>query len=128
MKELRDKVAVVTGGSGGIGIEIGRAMLAKGMKVVLADLHQDQLDAVTKDLDSPDAIGLAVDVTDFDAVCALRDRTLDQFGEGASDIAAIRGLRRPLVAPFDNDALHVSFSPCATRLVRMTGMEMEQTT
>ena len=31
MKDLENKVAVVTGGSGGIGIEIGRAMLAKGM-------------------------------------------------------------------------------------------------
>ncbi len=38
MDTLRDKVAVVTGGSGGIGIEIGRAMLAEGMKVVLADI------------------------------------------------------------------------------------------
>ncbi len=80
MKDLENKVAVVTGGSGGIGIEIGRAMLAKGMKVVLADLHQDALDAVTRDLGSPDAVGVAVDVTDFDALCALRDRTLDQFG------------------------------------------------
>ena len=80
MKDLRDKVAVVTGGSGGIGIEIGRAMLAKGMKVVLADLHQNELDEVTKTLGSSDAVGVAVDVTDFDAVCALRDRTLDQFG------------------------------------------------
>ena len=80
MKELRDKVAVVTGGSGGIGIEIGRAMLARGMKVVLADLSPEKLDAVTKELASPDVVGLPVDVTDFDAVCALRDQTLDRFG------------------------------------------------
>ena len=67
MKELRDKVAVVTGGSGGIGIEIGRAMLSKGMKVVLADLSSEKLDAVTRELASPDVVGLPVDVTDFDA-------------------------------------------------------------
>ena len=32
MDTLRDKVAVVTGGSGGIGIEIGRAMLSKSIR------------------------------------------------------------------------------------------------
>ncbi len=80
MKDLRDKVAVVTGGSGGIGIEIGRAMLAKGMKVVLADITAEKLDGVVKEFDSADVAGVPVDVTDFDSLCDLRDQTLDRFG------------------------------------------------
>ena len=80
MKDLRDKVAVVTGGSGGIGIEIGRAMLAKGMKVVLADITAEKLDGVVKEFDSADVAGIPVDVTDFDSLCDLRDQTVDRFG------------------------------------------------
>lgn len=80
MKDLRDKVAVVTGGSGGIGIEIGRAMLAEGMKVVLADITEEKLAGVEKEFGTSDLIGVRVDVADFDSVCALRDTTLDRFG------------------------------------------------
>lgn len=80
MKELRDKIAVVTGGSGGIGKAIGEAMLAEGMKVVLADIVEDDLSQTAKDFGSDDLIGIPVDVTSFESVCALRDRTIDHFG------------------------------------------------
>ncbi len=80
METLREKVAVVTGGSGGIGIEIGRAMLAQGMKVVLADITEDKLAEVERAFGTPDLIGLPVDVTNFDSLCGLRDATLDRFG------------------------------------------------
>ena len=80
MKELRDKVAVVTGGSGGIGKAIGVAMLAEGMKVVLADIVEDELREVAKGFGSDDLVGIPVDVTSFDSLCALRDATVDRFG------------------------------------------------
>ncbi len=80
MENLQNKVAVVTGGSGGIGIEIGRAMLAKGMKVVLADITADKLSQVEKEFGTEDLVGIQVDVADFDSVCALRDQTVDRFG------------------------------------------------
>lgn len=80
MKELRDKVAVVTGGSGGIGKAIGEAMLAQGMKVVLADIVEDQLSQTAKEFASDDLIGIPVDVTSFESLSALRDATIDHFG------------------------------------------------
>jgi NAD(P)-dependent dehydrogenase (short-subunit alcohol dehydrogenase family) len=80
MDNLQNKVAVITGGSGGIGIEIGRAMLAKGMKVVLADITADKLSQVEKEFGTKDLVGIQVDVADFDSVCALRDQTVDRFG------------------------------------------------
>lgn len=80
MDNLQNKVAVITGGSGGIGIEIGRAMLAKGMKVVLADITADKLSQVEKEFGTEDLVGIQVDVADFDSVCALRDQTVDRFG------------------------------------------------
>jgi NADP-dependent 3-hydroxy acid dehydrogenase YdfG len=44
MEQLKDKVAFVTGGASGIGLGISKAMVAAGMRVVMADVRQDHLD------------------------------------------------------------------------------------
>ena len=80
MQALRGKIAVVTGGAGGIGRAIGEAMLAEGMKVVLADVVAEPLAATVKALDSKDVIGIPVDVASFESVCALRDAAVAHFG------------------------------------------------
>jgi len=82
MDTLQDKVVVVTGGAGGIGIELGASFGSRGAKVVLADVIPDPLDAAAMQLRDRgiDAIGVVADVTDFDSVCALRDRALAAFG------------------------------------------------
>jgi len=38
MKNLRDNVAVVTGGAGGIGLAVARELSREGMRVALVDL------------------------------------------------------------------------------------------
>ncbi len=43
MDQLQDKVAFVTGGASGIGLGIAKAMVAAGMRVVLADVREDHL-------------------------------------------------------------------------------------
>lgn len=80
MKELRGKVAVVTGGAGGIGLAIGEAMLAQGMKVVLADVVEDALGAAVEGIGSKDVIGVRTDVTSFESLCETRDRAIERFG------------------------------------------------
>lgn len=80
MKDLRGKVAVVTGGGGGIGIAIGEAMLAQGMKVVLADVVEEPLERAVAGIGSDDLIGIPTDVTSYDSLCETRDKTLERFG------------------------------------------------
>ena len=47
--ELRDKVVVITGGSGGIGRAMAAAFLAEGAReVTLADLNPEQVHAAAK--------------------------------------------------------------------------------
>ena len=43
MEILKDKVAFVTGGASGIGLGITKAMVAAGMRVVIADVREDHL-------------------------------------------------------------------------------------
>lgn len=50
MKDLRDKIAVVTGAAGGIGRGMAETFAAAGMKVVLADIEQKALEETTRSL------------------------------------------------------------------------------
>jgi NAD(P)-dependent dehydrogenase (short-subunit alcohol dehydrogenase family) len=83
MEKLKGRVAVVTGGAGGIGKAICRRFLAEGMKVVAADVEASALDAAVAELreQSPDVTGALVDVTRRESLEALRQATLDAYGE-----------------------------------------------
>ena len=80
--DFTGKVAVITGGGGGIGKAMGEAFAREGMKVVLSDVHQPSLDAAVDELrgNGADVIGVLADVSKLESVEALRDATVDHFG------------------------------------------------
>ncbi len=82
MRDLRDKVAVVTGAASGIGRGMAERFAAEGMKVVLADVEEDALASVAKALEGGGARVLTVrtDVAKPADVEALAQRTLATFG------------------------------------------------
>ena len=81
MKELRDRVAVVTGGASGIGRALAKAFLGEGMKVVLADVEEPALKAAAEELASLGQVStLVTDVRRFEALEALADHTYSTFG------------------------------------------------
>lgn len=76
--ELKDKVVVITGGSGGIGRAMARAFLAQGAKaIMLADLDQGAVSAAAKEIGCD---GMACDVTDESQVQALVRSTVERHG------------------------------------------------
>jgi NAD(P)-dependent dehydrogenase (short-subunit alcohol dehydrogenase family) len=81
VQELGGKVAVVTGGGGGIGRALGERLLAEGMSVVLADIDEPLLQKTVAELDGRgDVIGVPTDVSLLESVERLRDRALEAFG------------------------------------------------
>ena len=80
--EPHDKVAVVTGAAGGIGLGMARAFTTAGMSVVLADIDADRIEATAAGLRDAghDAIGVATDVSKLDDVQALADAAMDTHG------------------------------------------------
>ena len=82
MKDFDGKVAVVTGGGGGIGKALGVRFGQAGMKVVLADNDDDLLEPTVDELrgDGLDTTGVVTDVRLIESVEALRDATLDAYG------------------------------------------------
>jgi len=82
MRDLEGRIAVVTGGAGGIGRAMGERFVAEGMRVVLADVEQPVLDATVAELQAEghDVSGVVTDVADFASVERLRDHVLDRHG------------------------------------------------
>ena len=82
MKDLNGKVAVITGAGSGFGREFARLGAREGMKLVLADVQREALDAVVAELQGggADVIGAVVDVADSGQVAQLADRAFQAFG------------------------------------------------
>lgn len=82
VEQLQGRVAVVTGGAGGIGAAMGAAFGRQGMRVVLADVVPERLEVTVDRLraEGTEAIGVPTDVSDLASVEALRDAALAQFG------------------------------------------------
>ncbi len=77
--ELKDKIAVITGGSGGIGRAMARAFLQQGARtIVLVDLDNDAVQAAADEIGCK---GEVCDVTDENQIIALVERTISEFGQ-----------------------------------------------
>lgn len=82
MKDLKNKVAVITGAAEGIGKAIAVAAAAQGMKLVLADISASKLDATVAELKAQgtEVLGVVTDVAQEAAVQNLADQAFAQFG------------------------------------------------
>ena len=83
MKDLDGKVAFVTGGGSGIGLGLARVLSDARMKVVIADVRQDHLDAALADLRASGGAvhGIRLDVTDRAAMTAAAEEVVRTFGK-----------------------------------------------
>jgi len=81
MQNLPGKTAFVTGGASGIGLGIAKALLGAGMRVVVADIRDDHLEAARAELGSADRVlALKLDVTDRAAYARAADLAEARFG------------------------------------------------
>lgn len=81
--DLTGQVAVVTGASTGLGVQMAKALASQGAKIVCLARRQNLIDEVAKDLTDTygvEAIGIKCDITDTDRVNKVVDEILAKFG------------------------------------------------
>ena len=80
---FQDKVVIITGGAGGIGLATAKRMASEGARIVLADLNQANLDAAVPGVraaGAPDVLPSLCNVAVEAQVAATVQATLDKFG------------------------------------------------
>src|SRR3712207_188795 len=80
--DLANKVAVVTGGSRGIGAATCRLLAQNGAKVAVGGRDEDAIDSVVQEIRGSrgEAIGAAADLTGFAAVERMRGKVEEELG------------------------------------------------
>jgi len=79
MFSLQGKVALVTGGNGGIGLGLARGLASAGARVVVAARNAEKSDAAVRELGGQ-AFAVAVDVRNEDSVRAMMSATVAKCG------------------------------------------------
>jgi 2-deoxy-D-gluconate 3-dehydrogenase len=83
MFSLKDKVAIVTGGNGGIGMGISRGFASAGCDVMIAARDQAKTSSAVENIKSAfdvQVMGIQTDVRDESQIIHMIDQTLDQYG------------------------------------------------
>src|ERR1035437_9963005 len=75
---VKDKIAIVTGASSGIGLATAQLLAKNGAKVVLAARSKDKLIELSKTL--PDSLVIQTDMTDEAQIKAMVAKTVEHFG------------------------------------------------
>lgn len=80
--DLKDKVVVITGGAGGLGLAMAHNFAQAGAKLALIDVDQAKLERACADLGSSTEVqGYALDITDEEDVVAGFAYILEDFGK-----------------------------------------------
>lgn len=104
MFALSNKVAVVTGGSGDLGLAISKAYSDAGAIVVLVGRNEDKLEAAIQKLQHPDrAMYLAADVSDDVQVDAMVEKVLQKYGHIDVLVTAAGVQHRSSAISFDHE-------------------------
>lgn len=119
---LRNKVALVTGSTSGLGLASAKALAAEGASVVICGRRGDLASSEAAAL--PTAIGLEADLTDPDTPQRLVDATVDAFGRLDVLVGSTGGPAPGTAVDTDADAYSGALDLLVKPLVRLTHLSL----
>ena len=128
--ELKDKVAVISGGASGLGEGTARLFVERGAKVCLMDLNEERGQALAAEL-APAAVFAKTDVADEDSVQAAVDLAVETFGAvhiavccaGVPFAAKVLGKKGPFPMNVFNMTVQINLMG-TMHLIRSAGLAM----
>ncbi|MEH6745695.1 MAG: SDR family oxidoreductase [Maribacter arcticus] len=81
MKDLKNKVAYITGGTKGIGFGVAQALLSQGMKVAISGRSQKSVDEALKDFNNVSVLGIVSDVAKMGDEKNAVSKIMDKWGQ-----------------------------------------------
>ncbi|NJN50305.1 MAG: glucose 1-dehydrogenase [Polaribacter sp.] len=101
-EDLKNKVAIITGSSKGIGKAIAKGLAQNGVKVVISSRNQEACDEVVNEfrLENLEAVGIACHIADTQQCKNLIDKTVEAFG--SIDILVNNAAINPTYGPIEN--------------------------
>ena len=105
VNRLDGKIAIVTGGGGGIGSAVARRFVAEGAKVAIADLFEDSARAASEPLGDA-ALAVQFDAADPASIEAMISATVAHFG-GLDILHNNAAMTDPAKHPLDSTAVDI---------------------
>jgi NAD(P)-dependent dehydrogenase (short-subunit alcohol dehydrogenase family) len=99
--DIKNKVVIVTGASGGIGLAAAKELAGRGARVVVAARSADTLAKLTKEL--PNSLAVPTDMTKLEEIRNLIEKTMEKYGR--IDIL-VNNAGRGMYAPVENTNLN----------------------
>lgn len=112
MGKLDGKVAIITGGAGGIGSGMAKAYVKEGAKVVIVDLNEETGRAMEKELQAiqPESLFIQADLTQRDKLKDIVTKVIDTYGKLDILINNAHASRQVLIENVTQDDLDFSFN------------------
>jgi NAD(P)-dependent dehydrogenase (short-subunit alcohol dehydrogenase family) len=118
VQSLTGKVAIVTGGAGGIGAATCCALANRGARVVVADIDEDAAKAVAADIEAKGGLAMAcaLDLAQESSIEQMFDIALDRYGRvdildnNAAALSADMARRDGDISRMENDIWDISFA------------------
>ena len=79
--DLKDRVAIITGGAQGFGLAISKRIIASGWKVVIWDIDENAVETALKEINSNELSFKKVDVTNFEVIEKALLETENELGK-----------------------------------------------
>ncbi|MBA4393715.1 MAG: 3-hydroxyacyl-CoA dehydrogenase [Desulfobacca sp.] len=132
--EIKERVALVTGGASGLGEATVRYLLARGAKASILDFAEDRGQKVATEC-GPQAIFCKTDVTDEKSVQAAVDKTMGAFGAihfaincaGVGTAGKVLGKDGPMPIAHFNQVLQINLVG-TMNVVRLAAVQMVKNT